>query len=1813
MQKMFSVKRMFHLLLVLAATITIAAGMPSAAHAEDGKTDIGTSKDIVYLTSYVYKNNGLKGEVRLVDTRDYHMLNEEDVSFSAVSDGNDGYDLTVTALETSEKYTGSYTCKAEYVGTKAPSTKKISNAKGTWKYMPVADDDGWKEFAVVSYTPGTGDTADITELNDYFENSSTIEGEAYYVLPGAFNGAANLKTAILGDVEYEPYMFVNCPNLASINLITEEFIAETKNENDIKPLHLGPIEATNTDADGSTANKIMLTVHRKAKWVYYDEDDNDTDVLTMVAYCSKYAQFYIMETNSKEFQPEDSDWLFRVTFEADGETPAFFTVVKYNPQPGDTDAWNARTLTLPDSVTYRGEEYFMEDGEPYFDLDTNVFDGLPELETIDTGAYLLNAPLANNCPKLKRIVSYCSPDEDIDEEIWQEDCENYGYKKDLKPLVNGDLDSQLTVEMNEDFAWTMAEPKTNAQGQFIDPDGHITDDPDEADGTTYRMSQYCADFGYAFTRIEMKSCRLRINAHDSLTAIAGMGPLKLSIWRSYDSSYYDDEEAEWYTASRFFEYTVSNWNVTGNEDILQYVTLNTTDGTITVDPGLKSAGSVTVSCKVKQQGKITGFDVISKLEVLPVFSAAPGSSRSLYIDESGNTVPEEGMVIPFGMNGYADYGEESEFDGDPEAELCYAQWFMPYINRPFGDDGVDFYEQVPAWEPFHPDNGVTSVVTLEKCEGGREPGEIAELVSTGGNEPFYLIKAKEGAEEGDRFKVKGEFTYNGHTAELTSVIKVMKQRSLSDEEKQMIPEDGTLVIGTFFESQTSNLVNTLYQMYPELQGKIEICEMDEEDWTDHAAAYADYMEGVEDYMFDEEEPDWMPDMIIWPHYMLKGQQGGPAAVSFEDNFTGDDFHRYSGLGNVETSGGQRYAVATSVEPGGFVYNKAVARAVIGSDSPADVQAALGTWEGFVDIMGVMTSGEVKDENGSIMVSSGSGEKYYMLSSLDRLDEAMVQGAGTVDGETIALDGSVLDYMTIRQKIEEDSLLGNEGALTSGKALGRFATEGDTLENATLREGISKGTLGVIRGPATFVGEGTEFATVTAKGAEENSGFIQVVLGLMLKDQTAMGMAYEGDADEEYQGSMFINNSEWQASLDSSTVEGAGIRVAWNAAAADMDLPLEDPVSSYVQTIIAGKWDTDHATSIAAVKDVLNGKYLPVIKAVDENDNGSWGKKQYNINGKFDSDDTKRLDLKVPYEDPETGHVDQAAQARFDKYAAASYEDANEDEVFCYSLTRALEEASADDAPDTATIKLYNDMAYSKGSFAFDDAVIDLNGSSLSGPGSEMQEALLTVSNGGSLKLVNTSNKAATLDGSSGTAVIDAQNGGLDIQLGSNDSVNGHIKLADGNSFSTTACAYDETAATDLVKFAGRKSYIENDSAEDMSGTFAAIAGLITDERFTTETDGVKTHVLIDAAGRDRAANLYVLSDGYEYVPDGPAPEILANECFRIGKPDMLAESDAREALTAAAWNEYKKAVKMDLNEVVDAGRALLSDRTYRVSETGDGSDVRPECKWITGEQKQALEDAIANAVEKMDSDNLSAITTVANAVREAMKAYENATAGTKDHRDKEDVLEDIADALTEASGKKDGVLVSAAGDGSDIDPDQKWVTQEAMDSLDNAIRAATEAADDSTLDVEALDGILTELNRANDAFTPVAGSKPAAQPSKPTTGPSKTQPQPSEITDLPSVKIKSAKAAKKKATVKWKKVSKKNLKKIAKIQIQYSTSRSFNTPDTKAKLVGKKKTSATIKKLGSKKTYFVRIRAYKVSGGKVHVSRWSKIKRVKIK
>lgn len=131
----------------------------------------------------------------------------------------------------------------------------------------------------------------------------------------------------------------------------------------------------------------------------------------------------------------------------------------------------------------------------------------------------------------------------------------------------------------------------------------------------------------------------------------------------------------------------------------------------------------------------------------------------------------------------------------------------------------------------------------------------------------------------------------------------------------------------------------------------------------------------------------------------------------------------------------------------------------------------------------------------------------------------------------------------------------------------------------------------------------------------------------------------------------------------------------------------------------------------------------------------------------------------------------------------------------------------------------------------------------------------------------------------------------------------------------------------------------------------------------------------------------------------------------------------------------------------------------------------------------------------------------------------------------------------------------------------------------------------------------------------VKDSKPATKPSEPVTTPSTTQPttKPSTTKNTETAKpkktsIKKLSKGKKKFTVTWAKVSG-----VKGYQIQYSSDKKFKKNNKSVTVTKQKTTKATVKKLKSKKKYYVRVRTYKTVNGKKIYTSWSKVKSVKTK
>lgn len=166
-----------------------------------------------------------------------------------------------------------------------------------------------------------------------------------------------------------------------------------------------------------------------------------------------------------------------------------------------------------------------------------------------------------------------------------------------------------------------------------------------------------------------------------------------------------------------------------------------------------------------------------------------------------------------------------------------------------------------------------------------------------------------------------------------------------------------------------------------------------------------------------------------------------------------------------------------------------------------------------------------------------------------------------------------------------------------------------------------------------------------------------------------------------------------------------------------------------------------------------------------------------------------------------------------------------------------------------------------------------------------------------------------------------------------------------------------------------------------------------------------------------------------------------------------------------------------------------------------------------------------------------------------------------------------------------------------------WVTTKPATTTQTGIEERT-CTDCGAIETRTINKVPTPIGNGNNTQTGSNGSAGSNTSVTPGTNANIQSSTPSKSI-LQKIILKSVKAGGKgKIVVKWKKST------AAKgYQLQYSTNKKFISKKTKTT----NKTSMTIKKLKKKKTYYIRVRAYKIVNGKKSYGKWSSVKKIKMK
>ncbi|MBE6040286.1 MAG: hypothetical protein E7219_04930 [Clostridiales bacterium] len=241
------------------------------------------------------------------------------------------------------------------------------------------------------------------------------------------------------------------------------------------------------------------------------------------------------------------------------------------------------------------------------------------------------------------------------------------------------------------------------------------------------------------------------------------------------------------------------------------------------------------------------------------------------------------------------------------------------------------------------------------------------------------------------------------------------------------------------------------------------------------------------------------------------------------------------------------------------------------------------------------------------------------------------------------------------------------------------------------------------------------------------------------------------------------------------------------------------------------------------------------------------------------------------------------------------------------------------------------------------------------------------------------------------------------------------------------------------------------------------------------------------------------------------------------------------------------------------------------------------------EAVKAAEEALEQAKETGNADEiLKAAEALEAAANEYQKAAEK-TGSVRHQTRAEAAVENAAAELKEAKNGKAGADLDSAKAAAVAELDKIDLAKYQEPELSN-VKAAIAAAKAAIEKAGTPEAVKAALDGAKSAISAEAVYD----------------------ANLPKVTAKKPAKAKKALTAKWKKLSKKNRKKVDGIEVWVAQDNGFTTALV-IKTAGKSKASKKFKGLEKKKTYYVKARTYKTVNGVKYVGNWSKIKKVKTK
>ncbi len=348
-----------------------------------------------------------------------------------------------------------------------------------------------------------------------------------------------------------------------------------------------------------------------------------------------------------------------------------------------------------------------------------------------------------------------------------------------------------------------------------------------------------------------------------------------------------------------------------------------------------------------------------------------------------------------------------------------------------------------------------------------------------------VVTAAESAEVGAKTTVKATYTIDEKDYTFVYEIEIIEPVDVSE-----IGEETIYVYG-WAGCGFDKMVSVFEAMYEELAGQIEYVELDpEEEMNEEEYVFWDVYAGMIEETMEGENP---PDIVLWPEdyaatYAQTAQYVSLDQIGFEASSYDKAFAYVKGNG---MAGDKLYAVTNGVNPGCFVYNKAIAKEVFGTDEAAKVQEKVKDWATFIASAKQMREKE-----------------YYMLSNLD-LEYPLFGGrtSSWVKDNTLSLEEKAVPYLSLMRQLylaeavdPDDFNWDAYGAIEYyDNCFGFFADANYLLYDSEFR--AHKDAYDICVGPVYFTNEETPYMTVTT--TRNNDQLTNLLLTTLVSNKTVM--------------------------------------------------------------------------------------------------------------------------------------------------------------------------------------------------------------------------------------------------------------------------------------------------------------------------------------------------------------------------------------------------------------------------------------------------------------------------------------------------------------------------------------------------------------------------------------------------------------------------------------------------------------------------------------------------------------------------------------